>query len=149
MKINNNRNTLQRSSAYEKKTLEERIKKLLEEKKGIIKNIEETNKAKIIDDLQCAIEELEERIEALKKEKKDILLKMGEEEIIGKLKCPKDFLCYRTNYKKLGKAQFVGNSKILLCLENPPQACIFSSSSNDISFCQCPLRNYIANNYGM
>jgi hypothetical protein len=30
MKINNKRNTLQRSSAYEKKTLEERIKKLLE-----------------------------------------------------------------------------------------------------------------------
>ena len=51
MKINNTRNTLQRSSAYEKKTLEERIKKLLQGKKEIIKNREEANKEKIIDDL--------------------------------------------------------------------------------------------------
>jgi hypothetical protein len=111
--------------------------------------MKEGNKEKIIDDLRYAIEELEERIQTLKKEKKDILLKMGEEEILNELKCPKDFQCYKTKYKELCKARFMGSSKILLCLEDASESCIFSSSLDGICFCQCPLRNYIANKYEM
>lgn len=66
------------------------------------------------------------------------------EEIIGGMKCPKDFECYKLGFNNLCKAKDIGIESFLECLEKNPQACKFSISFGHSYFCQCPLRNYIA-----
>jgi hypothetical protein len=70
-------------------------------------------------------------------------------EIIGDLRCPKDFKCYRSGFENLCKAtQVDGVVSYLECLEEDPKECVFSRyvSVGDSSFylCACPLRKYIA-----
>ena len=79
-------------------------------------------------------------------EKEDVITHRKVVEIIGKLQCPKDFICYKSDYEKLCKAGFNGKSAILHCLEEEPDECIFSLSIKDTYYCQFPLRNYIAEN---
>jgi hypothetical protein len=74
-------------------------------------------------------------------------LKKEIEEITGTLKCPKDFKCYQSGVKDLCKARRVeGAVAFLVCLDEDPQECIFSShiSMGDFYLCSCPLRRYIA-----
>jgi len=69
------------------------------------------------------------------------------EEIIGKLKCPKDFQCYKSGLENLCKAKEIrGTVSYLECLEKNSRECIFSVylSDWDAHFCACPLRIYIA-----
>jgi hypothetical protein len=67
-------------------------------------------------------------------------------EIIGGLKCPKDFKCYRSGFKALCKARQIGGAASFLeCLEEDPRECIFSKFvSTGFYLCSCPLRKYIA-----
>jgi hypothetical protein len=39
------------------------------------------------------------------------------EELIGQIKCPKDFVCYRSGLKELCKAEDIGMKSYLKCLE--------------------------------
>lgn len=48
------------------------------------------------------------------------------EEIIGRMTCPKDFICYRSGFKVLCKAEDVGRKNLLICLEEDPLDCKFS-----------------------
>ena len=64
--------------------------------------------------------------------------------IIGNLKCPKDFRCYKSGYKNLCKAKDIGLRHYLICLEEDPPSCTFSVLMEGLYFCQCPLRIYIA-----
>jgi len=65
------------------------------------------------------------------------------EEIIGGMKCPRDFKCYKSGFENLCKAKDIGIESFLKCLEENPQECKFSLSFGYSYLCQCPLRIYI------
>lgn len=65
------------------------------------------------------------------------------EEIIGGMKCPKDFKCYKSGFENLCKAKDFGIKSYLECLEKNPQYCKFSLSFGYSYICQYPLRVYI------
>ena len=134
--------------SIEKEKLEERIQRLLREKEVLDKKLKKAKLEKLVVDLMQEKEELTERIESLEKEKEDITSHRKAVEIVGDLKCPKDFQCYKSKYKALCKAGVNGNPDILHCLEEEPNECIFSLSYRDTYYCQCPLRNYIAEKFG-
>ena len=132
------------SLTREKKRLETRIKRLLKEKETISENMGCATPRKIVDDLEHEKAELEERIERLEMEKTDVIQQIEISNIIGGLSCPKKYNCYRSKYQKLCKAAFVEELKVVNCLEEESQKCIFSLPYKDACYCQCPLRNYIA-----
>jgi len=68
------------------------------------------------------------------------------EEIIDGLKCPKDFVCQKSEFKRLGRAKDVGLESFIACLENKVLECKFSIQFGGLIFCHCPLRVYIAKN---
>jgi len=70
------------------------------------------------------------------------------EEIIGQMKCPKDFVCYKSGLKILCKAEDVGMQSYLKCLEENPSDCVFSMGYAESHYCTCPLRCYIAKKEG-
>jgi hypothetical protein len=54
-------------------------------------------------------------------------------EIIGDIKCPKDFKCCKQGFKNPIK-----------CLEKRAYDCSFTTLYNGVFYCTCPLRVYIA-----
>ena len=68
------------------------------------------------------------------------------EDIVGELKCPKNFRCYRSGFKTLCKAKDIGLERHLVCLEKNPKKCVFAFSFGGEYFCTCPVRIYIAKN---
>ncbi len=66
------------------------------------------------------------------------------EEIIGGMRCPKDFQCYKSGFETLCKVKEVGLEQYLECLEENPRDCELSFPFGDGYFCQCPLRVYIS-----
>ncbi len=66
------------------------------------------------------------------------------DEIIGKMKCPKNFRCLELDYTELCKAQDVDLEEYLECLLEDPFDCKFSLSFGSSYLCTCPLRVYIA-----
>ena len=69
------------------------------------------------------------------------------ENIIGQMKCPKDFRCYKSGFKKLCKARDFGIENYLECLEENPEECKFAMAFGAFHICKCPLRYYLAKNY--
>jgi hypothetical protein len=67
------------------------------------------------------------------------------EEIIGEMKCPKDFVCYKSGFEVLCEARSVGDGdeSYLLCCEEYPQRCKFVSLNRGY-ICECSLRIYLA-----
>jgi hypothetical protein len=70
------------------------------------------------------------------------------EELLGQIKCPKDFICYKSGFKDLCKAEDVGMKSFLKCLEENPRDCLFSRGYAESHYCTCPLRIYIAKKEG-
>ena len=68
------------------------------------------------------------------------------EDIIGKIKCSKDFKCYQLGFENLCRAKDIGIQSFLECLEEKPNKCNFSIRINSFYLCSCPLRIYIAKN---
>ena len=66
------------------------------------------------------------------------------EEIMSTIKCPKDFICYRSGFEKLCKAKDIGMESFLECLEDKPIKCHLTLYVNDVLYCQCPLRVFIS-----
>jgi hypothetical protein len=67
-------------------------------------------------------------------------------EIIGDLRCPKDFKCVWSGFKNLCKAKVAGTeSHVLICLEKQVQKCKFLNLKGG-HICECPLRIYLAKN---
>lgn len=66
------------------------------------------------------------------------------EKIVGKLKCPKDFYCYKSNYNLFSDKENWGVKVYSICLDEKLQECAFSIPARDHSLCKCPLRDYIA-----
>ena len=67
--------------------------------------------------------------------------------IIGEMKCPKDFRCYKSGFKELCKARDFGIENYLECLEEKPEECSFAMPFGILYVCKCPLRFYLAKNY--
>ena len=66
------------------------------------------------------------------------------EEIVDGLKCSKNFICYKSEFKRLCRVKDIGMESFLVCLENNLLECRFSINFGDLYFCKCPLRFYIA-----
>ena len=142
------RNTLLKLLRFEKVALEGRIERLLREKQEMSEKIKHIELEKLVGSLRNEKEELEERIEKLEKEREDVVRDMKVVGFMGDLKCPKDFQCYKRKYEELCKTDYFGETNVLLCLEEEPQSCTFSLSYKERYYCQCPLRNYIAEEIG-
>jgi hypothetical protein len=63
--------------------------------------------------------------------------------IIAEFDCPKDFVCYKSGFVNLCKAEDVGCEPYLECLDGSPE-CMFLLSYASVHYCDCPLRLYIA-----
>jgi hypothetical protein len=66
------------------------------------------------------------------------------EDIMCTMKCPKEFVCYTSGFKKLCRARDIGLKSFVACLARDPLDCKFSIHFGEIFFCQCPLRIYIS-----
>jgi hypothetical protein len=66
------------------------------------------------------------------------------EGMIGRIECPKDFVCYTSEFKSLCRAKDIGLESFVACLGTDPLKCKFSIHFGGIFFCQCILRIYIA-----
>jgi hypothetical protein len=65
------------------------------------------------------------------------------DEIIGELKCPKDFQCQKLGSDNLPRLKRAG--QLLECLEQDAADCQWSVPFGFGYFCRCPLNNYIYN----
>ena len=66
------------------------------------------------------------------------------EKIIGGLKCPRDFSCYKSGLNSLTKKEQVGTESFFACFKENSQACTFSHFLNNHFYCKCPLRAHLA-----
>ncbi|MHC4555997.1 MAG: hypothetical protein ACYTFW_01880 [Planctomycetota bacterium] len=65
------------------------------------------------------------------------------EEIMGQLKCPKNFKCAESEFEVLCKAKRIGLDSYLECLEPDPPQCKFASPFRNCYLCKCPVRIYV------
>ena len=70
-------------------------------------------------------------------------------EIISSMKCPKGFVCYKSDFRNLCKVVNVGEGKIIECSPVNQGPCVYRFAFMDKIFCKCPLRYYIARNLNM
>jgi len=70
-------------------------------------------------------------------------------DIVESMQCPKDFACYRSGFKNLPKNEVIGNGKLIDCLEEHQHTCALRIPFGHGGFCTCPLRHYIARNFGI
>ncbi len=71
-------------------------------------------------------------------------IKQRIEELIGQMKCPKDFTCAKEGFTRLCRAKDIGLDTYLECLEDTPRHCKFALSFGKAYFCECPLRVFVA-----
>ena len=70
------------------------------------------------------------------------------EEIMGRIDCPFDFRCYKSRFEELCGSPMIDSGKLVGCRHEDAEACPFSVSFGSDLLCACPLRLYIATNYG-
>jgi len=68
------------------------------------------------------------------------------ERIMDSMKCPKDFVCYKSGFKNLCKVKNVGEGKIIECSPENQGPCMYRFTFTGKIFCKCPLRHHIARN---
>ncbi len=66
------------------------------------------------------------------------------QEVLDKTTCQKGFICYKSGFETLCKAEDVGRKYVLVCLEEKPEECKYSFPIGETNYCQCPVRVYIA-----
>lgn len=71
------------------------------------------------------------------------------EQIISEMECPKNFICYESDFENLSKIKLIADGERIVCLEENPLTCKFALCYGSLMLCQCPLRNYIAKNFNM
>ena len=70
------------------------------------------------------------------------------EEIADRIDCPFDFRCYKSGLEDLCGSPMIDSGKLVGCRHEDAEACPFSVSFGSDLLCACPLRLYIATNYG-
>ena len=82
----------------------------------------------------------------MKKKDKKHIEEVLVDNIVGGMRCPKDFKCTKLGIEQLCKAKDIGKEDCLECLEENPCDCPFVVDIGDAQLCRCPLRIYIAKN---
>lgn len=70
------------------------------------------------------------------------------EKIMGEMKCPKDFECYKSGSNDPHRTRDVGIESFLECLQENPNGCEYSLSFGYSWFCRCPLQMYLVKQFG-
>ena len=70
------------------------------------------------------------------------------EELMRGLECPKEFICYKSGFTHLCKVRKDRGSGFLECLEEDSRNCQFSLPFDDPPACLCPVRIYLAAEFG-
>jgi len=78
--------------------------------------------------------------------KKDIQKEI--EKIAQGMHCPKDFICYTSDFKDICKVNIFGFEGVLACGEEKPSDCSFSRKYLDTYQCTCAIRSYIKKKLG-
>ncbi len=73
------------------------------------------------------------------------------EEIAGKIDCPFDFECYKSELEQLCEVNLQQGTRIMWCIgclsEESKQFCKFRLSFGSGHLCRCPLRYHIAEKF--
>ncbi len=64
--------------------------------------------------------------------------------IMAGMRCAKDFICSKSGFKNLCKANYIEHGNLVECLDEKPRRCSFSLTFGDTFLCICPVRVYIA-----
>ncbi len=67
--------------------------------------------------------------------------------IMDGMRCPKDFICEKSGFKNLCKANYIEQGKCVECLDDKPRRCSFSLTFGDTFLCICPVRVHIAKEF--
>jgi hypothetical protein len=59
---------------------------------------------------------------------------------------PKDFTCYKSGFQNNCKVKTIVPGKLIECLDEGGRTCVYGLPYGSAIFCQCPLRNYAAEN---
>lgn len=70
------------------------------------------------------------------------------EQIICHLRCLKGFECYSSGFERLCTAVVTAGSGLVECRDPSNGACTFRLPVGDSAYCTCPLRKYIAKQFG-
>jgi len=70
------------------------------------------------------------------------------QELMAGLECPKEFICHKSGFTRLCKVRKAGASGFLECLEEDARTCQFSLPYGDPPACLCPVRAYVAAEFG-
>lgn len=68
------------------------------------------------------------------------------EQLMADMNCPKDFLCFNSEFEVLCKAKDNGVNGYANCLEKEFFTCSFKVTFGHGALCHCPIRVYIAKN---
>ena len=66
------------------------------------------------------------------------------ENLMKKIRCSKDFKCYKSGLKELCEAKDIGVNLVLVCKDDDAKNCNFSVGFASHYFCKCPIRFYLA-----
>ncbi len=64
-------------------------------------------------------------------------------------KCSKDFKCFTSGFKDICNAEDIALNAYVKCKEKNPVFCKFSLFFGTEYYCDCPIRVYLAKEYGM
>ncbi len=67
--------------------------------------------------------------------------------IMDKMTCPQDFICEKSGFENLCKANYIEHNKCVECLDENPKGCSFSLTFGDTFLCKCPVRVHIAKEF--
>ena len=70
------------------------------------------------------------------------------EELMAGLECPKEFICYKSGFTHVCKVRKTGTAGLLECLDAGSRNCQFSLPFDDPPICLCPVRAYLAAEFG-
>ncbi len=65
------------------------------------------------------------------------------EKIMSKMKCPKDFACYKFDFKNFSKTKDVPMESFVECSSKDAWQCEYSLLFGSSYLCKCPLRVYV------
>ena len=67
--------------------------------------------------------------------------------IMAGMSCTKDFICSKSGFKNLCKANYIEQWNYVECLDEKPRRCSFSLTFGDTFLCICPVRVHLAKEF--
>ena len=69
------------------------------------------------------------------------------DQMMWEVRCRKDYECCKSGFTKLCPVSIIGPHKLIECLADDATNCGASVSLGKGTFCRCPVRRYIAENF--